>query len=345
MSEQPTNEPEVMAPEREAPAIIVTQSQAPARARRSITEAMANKYGMERDAFERLVRQTCFPSKIEVSREEFAACMLIANKLELNPVTKEIHFARAKTGGIQALIGVDGWFVMANRHPQYDGCEFVKRYDDVWQEFEEADEQGLPTGKFARRLVKTCVGITCKIFRKDRSHPTEIEELMVECRRASEAWKLTPERMLRHRAFGQCARLAFSFVGLMDDDEFARWQESGEAPGVVPHTALTQNQPSLSFDIFASPAPLPGGGETPPPVEDTPAASSLDTGDATQAGEEGTVVDERIAGWLKALSEAIEWEVVSKVQSDVAAVIETISDDDRWVLVEAIEEAKQRVNS
>ncbi len=49
---------------------------------------------------------------------------------------------------------------------------------------------------------------------------------MEECRRLnSEAWKITPNRMLRHRAFGQAARMAFSFAGVMDIDEYHRWQE------------------------------------------------------------------------------------------------------------------------
>lgn len=176
--------------------------------KRSILMAMAERYGMEPEPFEATVRATCFPATPPATREEFAAGMQIAYRLELNPITKEVHFARTKGGGVQGLIGIDGWFVMANRHPQYDGCEFEKTY--------ETDGNG----------KKTLTAITCRIFRKDRPRPTEIEELMSECiRPGSEAWKLTPSRMLRHRAFGQCARLAFSFVGVMDTDEFARWQE------------------------------------------------------------------------------------------------------------------------
>lgn len=176
--------------------------------KRSILMAISERYGMEPAAFEATVRATCFPASPPATREEFAAGMQIAYRLDLNPLTKEIHFARNKGGGIVGLIGIDGWFVMANRHPQYDGCEFDKTY--------ETDANG----------KKMLSAMTCRIFRKDRPRPTEIEELMEECRRpSSEAWKLTPSRMLRHRAFGQCARLAFSFAGVMDTDEFARWQE------------------------------------------------------------------------------------------------------------------------
>ena len=184
------------------------ETKKPEAPKRSILLAMSERYGMEPEPFEATVRATCFPATPPATREEFAAGMQIAHRLELNPLTKEVHFARAKGGGIQALIGIDGWFVMANRHPQYDGCEFDKTYS--------TDDKG----------VKTLTAMTCRIFRKDRQRPTEIEELMEECKRPnSEAWKLTPSRMLRHRAFGQCARIAFSFVGVMDTDEFQRWQE------------------------------------------------------------------------------------------------------------------------
>jgi phage recombination protein Bet len=188
--------------------------------RRSIVETMAVRYGMEAAAFQATVMATCFPANPPATREEFAAGMQVAHKLDLNPITKEVHFARIKGGGIQAIIGVDGWYVMANRHPQYDGCEF-------------SHEWTTPQGKKEPEIAS----ITCKIFRKDRGRPIEVTEYMHECRRQSEAWKLTPSRMLRHRAFGQCARVAFSFAGIMDQDEFARWQESN-SDNAEPHHLL-----------------------------------------------------------------------------------------------------------
>lgn len=184
--------------------------------RKSITMAMADRYGMMPDAFEATVRATCFPANPPATKEEFAAGMLIAHKLDLNPVTKEIHFARPKGGGVQALIGVDGWYVMANKHPAYDGCEFVDHKDAKGEKV---------------------IAITCRIYRKDRTRTTEVTEYMDECKRGSEAWKLTPTRMLRHRAFGQCARLAFSFAGVMDHDEFERWQEN-DRPAPRPLASL-----------------------------------------------------------------------------------------------------------
>lgn len=180
--------------------------------RKSITVAMADRYHMMPEAFEATVRATCFPANPPATKEEFAAGMLIAHKLDLNPVTKEIHFARMKQGaGVIGIIGVDGWYVMANKHPQYDGCSFTDNKDAKGQ----------------------VVSVTCTIYRKDRTRPTEITEYLSECKRESMPWKLTPTRMLRHRAFGQCARVAFSFAGVQDADEFERWQEAERNSGIA----------------------------------------------------------------------------------------------------------------
>jgi hypothetical protein len=324
MSETQIQEAEIIEPDakQEAPVLVVTQSQPPARERRTILGAMALRYHMEADTFQQTVRRTCFPSGLDVTREEFAACMLIAYKLGLNPVTREVHFARnKKTGGIQTLIGVDGWYMLANRSPEYDGCEFTPRYDSS----------------------DNLIAMSCKIFRKDRSHATEVEELLSECRRDSEAWKLTPSRMLRHRAFGQCARIAFSFAGIMDEDEYARWQEHGSAIGsVTQQQALAPpTAPKIPFDIFASPGTLPVAGDAPPPAAD----HGID--DQTVVEEEGTSSEENalVDGFRKALSEAICPATIATVETEISKVAATISDDARWTLVDAVMDAKQRVNS
>ena len=95
-----------------------------------------------------------------------------------------------------------------NDHPQFDGMDF-----------EINDE--------------SC---TCKIYRKDRSHPIQVTEYMSECKRNVGPWTTHPKRMLRHKAMIQCARLAFGFVGIYDEDEAARIREvdMGKAQVVDP---------------------------------------------------------------------------------------------------------------
>lgn len=78
-----------------------------------------------------------------------------------------------------------------NSHPQHDGTQFVN----------EAGPDGKP------------VAVTCRLFRKDKSHPIEVTEYYAECYRPTEPWKAMPHRMLRHKALMQCARIAFRWPG------------------------------------------------------------------------------------------------------------------------------------
>lgn len=92
------------------------------------------------------------------------------------------------------VVGVDGWSRIINENPQFDGMDF------------EQDEE-------------SC---TCVIYRKDRAHPIKVTEWLSECRRETQAWKSHPKRMLRHKAMIQCARIAFGYTGIYDEDEAQR---------------------------------------------------------------------------------------------------------------------------
>lgn len=125
---------------------------------------------------------------------QLVSLLIVANQYKLNPFTKEIHAFPAKGGGITPVVGIDGWARIINDNPLTDGIEF------------EQDNE-------------SC---TCKIYRKDRSHPTVVTEYLSECQGASEPWKRFPKRMLRHKALIQCARVAFGFSGIYDEDEAHR---------------------------------------------------------------------------------------------------------------------------
>ena len=174
--------------------------------KRSVLADMAAKYGMEIAAFEATVRATCIkPDKDGrvASREEFAAFLLVARQYDLNPLTKQIY-AYTDRGRVIPIVGVDGWSFLINTHPMFDGMSF----------HDELNERG------------DLVSVTCKMFRKDRGHPIEITEYMVECKRDADTWKKWPRRMLRHKAMIQGARYAFSLTGIYDPDEAARIVEA-----------------------------------------------------------------------------------------------------------------------
>lgn len=136
--------------------------------------------------------------KGQVSDAQMTALMVVANQYGLNPWTKEIYAFPDKNNGIVPVVGVDGWSRIMNEHPQFDGMEF--------------DQDG-----------EQC---TCRIFRKDRSRPIVVTEYMAECKRPNVGpWQSHPRRMLRHKAMIQCARLAFGFGGIYDQDEAERISE------------------------------------------------------------------------------------------------------------------------
>ena len=140
-----------------------------------------------------VLKATAF--KGQVSDAQMLALLVVANQYGLNPWTKEIYAFPDKKGGIVPVVGVDGWSRIINSHSQFDGMEF-----------NEADDS-----------------TECIIFRKDRTHPIKVREYMAECKRNGVGpWQSHPRRMLRHKALIQCARLAFGFVGIYDQDEAER---------------------------------------------------------------------------------------------------------------------------
>lgn len=168
--------------------------------KRSLMTKMAHKYDMEPAAFQTTLQKTIMPGN--VTNEQIASFLLVANEYNLNPFTKEI-FAFPANGGIQPIVSVDGWMKMINAHPQFDGMTFKDHVGD----------NGIDS-------------ITVQIHRKDREHPIEVTEYMSECRRSSSTWKQWPARMLRHKAVIQAARYAFGFSGIMDQDEAERFKKA-----------------------------------------------------------------------------------------------------------------------
>ena len=168
-------------------------------AKNSVTVFMAERYGMEPRAFEATVLATCSPSGRPLTREEFAAFLLVAKEYRLSPITREIYAFPKRGGGVVPIVGIDGWVSLVNSHPQFDGMEFVEGHDDKGN----------------------LVSCTCRLYRKDRSRPVEVTEYFDECKRNTDPWKMMKHRMLRHKAMIQCARYAFGFSGIYDEEEGA----------------------------------------------------------------------------------------------------------------------------
>ena len=187
--------------------------------RPSLIATMARAYNMDPKQFADAVRATCMPAN--ASNEEFAAFLMVAKEYDLNPITREIYAFPKKGGGIQPIVGIDGWMNLINSHPHCDGIEFTDDFDDK----------------------KNLTAITCRIYRKDRNRPTMVTEYMDECKRPTEPWQKWPARMLRHKAAIQCARYAFGFAGIIDPEEAER------SPEVITSQVVAPPPPQIAAPI------------------------------------------------------------------------------------------------
>jgi len=175
----------------------------------SLVQAVAQNCGLDTQdldvgGFKKTLMRTVIKDD-RAAPEQIAAFLMVAKEYKLNPITKEIYAFPDKSGGIQPIVSIDGWLKIINSHPNYDGMEFDDTLNDQGQ----------------------IVSITCRMYRKDRQHPTVVTEYMAECSRNTDPWKKWPARMLRHKTAIQAARYAFGFSGIMEPDEFERGVEAG----------------------------------------------------------------------------------------------------------------------
>jgi len=179
---------------------------------------MATRFKVSQSNLVNTLKNTVFKGKggSEVSDEQMVALLIVADQYGLNPFTKEIYAFPGKGNDIVPMVGVDGWARIINSQPEHDGIEF---------EYGPDMSEKVPVPRW----------ITCTIYRKDRTRPTVVKEFYEECKRGTEPWTQMPRRMLRHKAMIQCARVAYSLVGIYDQDEAERIidaEVTGSATGV-----------------------------------------------------------------------------------------------------------------
>lgn len=185
------------------------QPQVLAIGKHSLVTKFASRYSIESNKLLETLKQTAFKQQGNkpISNEQMAALLVVADQYGLNPFTREIYAFPNQTGAIVPIVGLDGWSRIINSQDAFDGMEF----NDVGE-----------TSMVGKRKRDCPAGIECIIYRKDREHPTRITEWISECHRETNPWDDMPRRMLRHKALVQCARLAFAFVGIYDEDEAQR---------------------------------------------------------------------------------------------------------------------------
>lgn len=211
-----------------------------------------------------VLKATAFKGSTQVTDAQMTALLVVANQYKLNPFTKEI-FAFPDKGGIVPVVSIDGWARIINEHPQMDGIQFEQ--DDV-----------------------SC---TCIIYRKDRSHPTRITEWMSECKRNTQPWQSHPKRMLRHKSLIQCARVAFGFAGIYDEDEAGRIIEAEAPKPAKKINSETGQIEEVTFDVVAA-------------LNEVEAAQDLDTLASVWTAQGASATAAKDRGGYAALRDAVQ---------------------------------------
>lgn len=217
----------------------------------TLTSKLAAKLDMGDDGSDLIETLKATAFKGEVTNAQMTALMVVANQYGLNPWTKEIYAFPDKNNGIVPVVGVDGWARIINDNPQFDGMEFAQSDEMVRMPGANSDAPAW---------------IECAMYRKDRARPVIIREYLDETYREPfkgkfgpviGPWQTHPKRFLRHKAMIQCARMAFGYGGIYDQDEAERLVEKdmGAADVVSSRPAQPIALPDYSQDAFADNLP------------------------------------------------------------------------------------------
>jgi phage recombination protein Bet len=186
---------------------------------------MASRFGVDSNKLLETLKATAFKVKDgTVTNEQMMALLVVAEQYGLNPFTRELFAFPDKQNGIVPVVSVDGWARIINSNEKLDGITFLYS--------EETIDPGVLPGLRSR----VPEWIECSIKRKDRSESITIREYLEEVYRPpfegtgrdgkpyvkEGAWQTHTRRFLRHKTLIQCARLAFGFAGIYDEDEAQR---------------------------------------------------------------------------------------------------------------------------
>jgi phage recombination protein Bet len=217
----------------------------------TLTSKLAAKLDMGADGSDLIETLKATAFKGEVTNAQMTALMVVANQYGLNPWTKEIYAFPDKNNGIVPVVGVDGWARIINDNPQFDGMDFAQSDEMVRMPGANSDAPAW---------------IECAMYRKDRTRPVIIREYLDEVYRepfkgkfglVTGPWQTHPKRFLRHKAMIQCARMAFGYGGIFDQDEAERITERdmGAAEVVSSRPAAPAALPDYSQSAFADNLP------------------------------------------------------------------------------------------
>lgn len=125
---------------------------------------------------------------------QFRMFIEVCKSTGLNPFLKEVYYVPEK--GI-IMAARDGYLRVANEHPQFDGMETLV----------ERDDRNIP------------IKATCRVWRKDRNHPTTCEAYFSEYKKSSPVWTQYPSAMISKVAEVLALKRSFSINGTVTEEE------------------------------------------------------------------------------------------------------------------------------
>lgn len=160
-----------------------------------------------------LIRDVCARDCTET---EFRLLIQLAKTYRLDPFSRQIWAVKYGNNPAQIFCGRDGYLAIAHRSGVFDGMESGTRKDG-------SDLVGW-----------------CKVYRRDMSHPFEVEVYASEYSTGRNLWKDKPRTMIQKVAEAQCLRRAFSISGLYSPEEI----DTGEPHEATPEQVREIPKPS-----------------------------------------------------------------------------------------------------
>lgn len=174
----------------------------------------------------------------------------------LNPFKKEVWAIKAG-GRLQVMTGINGYWQIANRHPQFDGAETgMINANGEWV-------KSVPGNDF--------LGAWCRVYRKDRKIAMEGEAFLSDYKKGTPIWTQTPRIMIKKVAESIALRKAFpqELNGTYTEEEMPPTFSAAQAPAVqvLPadvlgddmvqgsiHDAPKEPEYKFDYDLTACPA-------------------------------------------------------------------------------------------
>lgn len=223
---------------------------------RSLLRDLASAAGLDPQKYYATIKSLCGCQN--ATDEHFAALMMTAQGLGLNPIMRELYLMPAQRG-VQVVVPIDGYLSFLQR-AERAGIILEHEYEEAWYPDPRVD----PAKKALRRGGR----VTAR--KRGREKPIVHTEWFDEVVRDTSVWKQGQSRQLMHKTYRQFCRYHLGF-NVMDQDDAERIEAStpAEVRDAAPTGPLRPSVPILSLKApgaaqFAPVASLDAPQETAP---------------------------------------------------------------------------------